>query len=213
MLVNLKSVLTSVLGPSVVLLLIAAVHADPPATQSAESAEIKEVRRAILDRDDAAPKMSLQDYRKTYFTQNDREAIFCDRQAHDAWEAGRTEEAVREKWGVAADAAFAHQCGFTSPEDDQVCHVKVDGDHAVISWDLKGTEPEELIKVDGQWLTDMHAMFERHLKENPDFDSMRFPIAKLFKDARADIDSGKFDDVDSFLADFKTKMEMPQVGN
>jgi hypothetical protein len=184
--------------------------ADVPATQPADSPEVKEVRKAILDRDDSAAKLSLEDFRKTYYTETDREAVYCDRVAHDGWEAGRVEQLVRDKWGSKADADFAHFCGFSSREDDQVCHISVDGDHAVVTWDIKAAPPESLIKINGRWLTDMHAMFEKHQKENPNFDAIHFPIARFFSSARADIDAGKYDDADAFMADFKAKLGNPE---
>jgi hypothetical protein len=191
-------------------LMVGPAFAQLPATQPADSPETKEVRQAILDRDDSAAKLSLEEFRKTYYTQTEREAVYCDRLAHDGWEAGKVEQRVRDKWGPKADADFAHFCGFSSREDDAVCHIQVDGDHAVLSWDIKGTAPESLVRINGRWFTDMHAMFEKHQKENPNFDAIHFPIARFFTSARTDIDAGKYDDADAFMADFKAKLGDPQ---
>ena len=198
-------------------LLVSSAYADEPATQPttqpADTAEVKVVRQQLLAWDNDIPKMSLEECRKTFYTQNDREAVYSDWAAHEGWEANKTEQAVRDKWGPEADAKFAHLIGYTSREDDAVCHIQVDGDHATISWDLKDMTPQKLIKVDGKWLNDMHAEFQDQLKLDPNMETDRRDTAKLMTQAREDIASGKFDDADSFIADFKNKFESPAPGN
>jgi len=52
-------------------------------------------------------------------------------------------------------------------------------------------------------------VFEQQLKNNPNLETERFSTGKLMKQAREDIDAGKFDDADSFIADLKTKLGTP----
>ena len=185
-----------------------------PATQPADSPAMKEVRQQLLDWDKQTGKMSLEEVRKTFHTENDREATYFDWVAHEAWEASKTELAVREKWGPEGDAKFLHVQGGTTVEDDQACDINVDGNHAIASWKIEGTTPLPMIKIDGHWLVDGHATFERLRKDDPNPETDKHDSAALMKQARQDIDSGKFDDVDSFIADFQKKATAaPEGGN
>jgi hypothetical protein len=188
-------------------------RADAPATMPADSPAEKEVRQQMIAWDNDMPKMSLEQCRKCYYTQTEREATYADWQAHENWEANKTEQAVRDKWGPDADAKFAHIAGYSSREDDAVCHIKVDGNKATGTWDLKDMTPEILIKIDGHWLIDQHSEFDDWLKTNPTMETDRRSTGKLMQQAREDIASGKFDDADAFIADFKNKWENPQPGN
>jgi hypothetical protein len=179
-----------------------------PSTQPADSPDVKEVRQQLLQWDADEAKMSLVDYRKTYHTENDREAEYADYLAHDTWETGKTEQAVRDKWGADADQQFCRLVGFSTREEDAVCAIKVDGNHATASWDnIKDMKPEKLIKVDGHWLTDVHAMWDDWIAEDPTMETDRRPTGKLMKQARDDISDGKFDDADSFVKDLQAKMQ------
>ena len=197
----------------------AALRADEPATQPAaapstqpaDTPEVKEVRQQMLEWDADIAKMSLADFRKTFHTENDREAEYADFLAHDTWEAGKTEQAVRDKWGADADQQFCRLVGFTTREEDAVCAIKVDGNHAVASWDnIKDAKPEKMIKVDGHWLSDVHAMWDDWIAENPNMETDKHPMGKLMKQARDDIADGKFDDADSFVKDLQTKFQAPE---
>jgi hypothetical protein len=191
----------------------AEVSATQPTTRLADSPQVQAVREQLLAWDRDYPKMSLEECRKTYYTQSDREAVYCDWEAHESWEANKTEQAVRDKWGPEADAKFAHIIGYTSREDDAVCHIQVEGDHAIISWDMKDMTPEKLVRVDGHWLIDMHSLFADRLKDDPNTETNRYSTGKMMARARQEIDSGKFDDADSFIADFKNKWDNPPPGN
>jgi len=201
----------AILQLPVLLLLMAfsAARAEPPATQPADSPQEKALREQLLKWDTDAPKMSLEAFRKTFHTENEREAVYTDWLAHEGWECNKTEQLIRDKWGPEADAKFAAFVGFSTLEQDRVCQIKVDGNHATVSWDIKDMKPEQFVKIDGQWYSDVHAMFDDWLKENPTMETDRRSTGKIMRTAREDIDSGKFDDVDSFLADFKTKWENP----
>jgi hypothetical protein len=187
--------------------------ADMPTTAPIDSPAEKEVRQQIIAWDNDMPKMSLAECRKCYYTQTDREAVYTDWQAHENWEANKTEQAVRDKWGPEADAKFAHVAGYSSREDDAVCHIKVDGNRATLTWDLKDMTPEILIKIDGHWLIDQHSEFADWLKTDPTMETDRRSTGKLMRQAREDIAGGKFDDADAFIADFKNKWENPQPEN
>jgi hypothetical protein len=191
--------------------------ANPPATQPAtpptDSPEAKEVRKQLLQLDADQAKMSLFDYRATFHTENDREAEYADYLAHDSWEGGKTEQAVRDKWGADADAQFCRLVGFTSREEDAVSEIKVDGDHATITWTIKGSTPQKVIKVNGRWLSDVHAMFDDWLAQDPNMESNKRSTIKVMQQARADIDAGKFDDADSFIKDLQQKLAAPADGN
>jgi hypothetical protein len=183
-----------------------------PSTQPADSADVKEVRQQMLEWDADLAKMSLADFRKTFHTENDREAEYADFLAHDTWEAGKTEQAVRDKWGADADQQFCRLVGFTTREEDATCTIKVDGNHAVASWDnIKDMKPEKMIKVDGHWQSDVHAMWDDWIAENPNMETDKNPIGKKMKQARDDIAAGKFDDADSFVGDLKAKMQAPDA--
>jgi hypothetical protein len=191
-----------------------AVHADEqPTTQSADLPAVKEVRDKIVEWDKTYPTMSLEDVRKTFHTENDREAKYYDWMAHETWEGSKTEKAVRDKWGSDADAKYMHPQGGSTIEDDQVCTIKVDGDHAVASWKIENSQPLSMIKIDGHWLVDGHTMFEQGIKDNPNMDENTPSTARLMKKAREDIEAGKFDDADSFIADFQKNAGTPPGGN
>jgi hypothetical protein len=187
------------------------VHADPTATQPttlpADTPAVAELRQQLLDWDVNTPKMSLEEFRKTFHTENEREATYCDFLAIDNLETLKTEQAVRDKWGPAADAKFAHMTGMSTAEDDRVCHISVDGNHATVSWDLDGMKPEKFIKLDGHWLADNHTMFADWLKDDPTMETDKNPTGKLMKQVRSDIAADKYDDADGFIADFKKKWE------
>jgi hypothetical protein len=208
---QLKNSVRVFIAAGLVMAAAAAVHADAPATQPvgspADSPDVKAIRDQLLKWDKEAADMSLEDMRKTYHTENDREAKYLDFVAHETWEACKTEKAVREKWGADADAKFSHSIGMSTFEDDQKADIKIDGDHATVTWSYKESTPLSMIKVDGHWLNDAHAMFEAGLKEDPNIESEKHSQAKLMKQARDDISAGKFDDADAFIADFKTKLE------
>jgi hypothetical protein len=199
--------------PIFLLAFVLSAHADVPATQPTtkpvDTPEVKVVRDTLLQWDKDEGKMSLEQVRKLYHTDNDREAVYMDWLAHENWEEGKTEQAIRDKWGNAAAAQFAHLQDGSTFEDDQVCDIKVDDDRAVATWNIKDFTPLPMIRVDGKWLVDGHAMFEQGLKGNPKMETDRQSTGKLMKSARDDIEQGKFDDADSFLADFKKKLGEP----
>jgi hypothetical protein len=199
--------------PILVIAFALSARADMQATQPTilpvDTPEVKAVRDSLLQWDKDEGKMSLEEVRKLYHTDNDREAVYMDWLAHENWEEGKTEQAIRDKWGSAAAAEFAHLQDGSTYEDDQVCDIKVDGDRAVASWNIKDSTPLPMIKVDGKWFVDGHAMFEQGLKDNPNMETDRQSTGKLMKSARDDIEQGKFDDADSFLADFKKKLTSP----
>lgn len=186
----------------------------PAATQPAapDSPEVKAVRDQLLKWDADVATMSLADFRKTFHTENDREAQYTDFLAHEDWEFAKTEQAVRDKWGADADAQFCRVMGgSTDREDDQICHIKVNGDHAVATWDIKDMKPEKFIKVDGQWLEDVHAMWDDWLADDPNMEINRRPLGKLMQQMRADLADGKYDDADAFNKDLQTRLN--QEGN
>jgi hypothetical protein len=185
-------------------------HADAPV----DTPEVKAVRDLLLDWDKNDPKMSLEEARKCYHTTNDKEATFFDYIAHENWEEAKLQQAVRDKWGAQAEAKFAHYQGGSTLEDDQICQIKVDGDHATVTWpDIKDATPLQLIKVDGKWLVDGHALYEEAVKDDPTKAPAQPANAKLYKQAAADIVAGKFDDVDEFISDFKAKSAASTDGN
>jgi hypothetical protein len=188
-----------------------AAPAAAPSTRPVDTADVKEVRTQMLAWDTDIAKMSLEDFRKTFHTENDREAEYADFLAHDTWETGKTEQAVRDKWGAEADAQFCRLVGFTSREEDQVCEIKVDGDHAVASWTIKDMKPEKMIKVNGKWLCDVHALWDEWIAENPNMETEKRPLGKVMKDARSDIADGKYDDADSFVKDVQAKIQAAQA--
>jgi hypothetical protein len=103
--------------------------------------------------------------------------------------------------------------GADTIEDDQSAKITVEGDHATVTFKPKEIQATSLIKVDGKWLIDMHAMFTQFLKQNPDLDTNNLQTAKLMKQTATDIKDGKFDDADSFFADFKAKYDALTGGN
>jgi predicted RNA-binding protein Jag len=179
----------------------------------ADNAMQKEVRDRMLDWDDNAFKLSLVDFRKTFYTENEREATYADYLAHDQWEVLKTEMAIRQKWGAEADAQFASMMGFTTREQDLAAHIEVTDNHAVITWDIKDSRPDKMIKVDGKWLDDVHALWDQMLADDPNFETNHVTNAPLMKQIRADIADGKYDDADSCIKDIKTKLENPNPGN
>ena len=53
-----------------------------------------------------------------------------------------------DKWGVDAEAKFAHLLSASTIDDDKQCTIKMDGDHATASWDnIPGSSPLSLVKV------------------------------------------------------------------
>ena len=222
---NARKVLSFIMRMTIVILLGANLLtgtaipalADPPASQPAtaptDAAEIKTIRNTLVDWDTNSAKMSLAEMRQTYHTENDREAVYADWLAHESWEAAKTEQAVRDKWGADGDTQFARAIGGSTREEDQVCDVKIDGNHATVSWNIKEMKPQSLIKVDGHWLTDLHAMFDGWLKDDPNMETDHRPTGKLMKQAVEDINADKFDDVESFVKDFQTKLQSPTEGN
>lgn len=189
----------------------------PPATQPttqpvADTAAQKEVRDRMLDWDTNAFKLSLVDFRKTFHTENEREATYADYLAHDQWEVLKTEMMIRDKWGPEGDQQFASLMGFTTKEQDLAAHIEIDGNHATITWDIKDSRPDKMIKVNGVWLDDVHALWDDMQAENPNFETEHPNSAPLMKQVRADIKDGKYDDADSCIKDIKTKLENP-AGN
>jgi hypothetical protein len=172
----------------------------------------KEVRDAMLNWDDNASKLSLADFRKTFHTENEREAVYADYAAHHEWEVLKTEMVIRQKWGPEADAQFAELMGFTTREQDLSAHIEVNGDHAVITWDIKDSHPDHMIKVDGKWQDDIHGLWDDMVADNPNFETEHPATNPLMKQIRADIADGKYDDADSCIKDVKTKLENP-TGN
>lgn len=194
---------------SLIVALSAASALLPPnarADAPADNPEVKAVRDVLLDWDKNDAKWSLEQERKCYHTENDKEATYLDFVAHENWEEAKLQQAVRDKWGAEAEAKFAHFLTASTLEDDQVCEIKVDGDHATVTWaDIKDSTPLAMIKVDGKWLVDGHAMYQEATKDDATKAPDMHPTGKVMKQAVADIAAGKFDDVDEFMADFKTK--------
>jgi hypothetical protein len=185
-----------------------------PAAAPVDSPEVKEVRDQLIDWDKNDAKMTLEQERKCYHTDNDKEAQFMDFVAHENWEESKTQQAVRDKWGPEAEAKFAHLLSGSTIEDDQVCDIKVDGNHAVATWsNIKDSTPLTLVKIDGKWLVDGHAMYEEAVKDDPAKAPEQHGTARIMKQATADIADGKFDDADGFLSDFKAKLGQSQDGN
>jgi hypothetical protein len=189
--------------------------ADPPATQpgtqpgkpDADSPEVKAVRDQLVQWDKTQATNTLEQERKTYHTENDKEAQYLDFVAHDNWEEGKAQKAVRDKWGPDVEAKFAHIIGASTQEDDAVCGITVDGNSATATWDnIKGATPLKLIKVDGHWLVDGHALYAEAVKDDPNSPPVENPSGPMMKQVVKDIADGKFDDADSFLADFKAKL-------
>lgn len=118
----------------------------------------------------------------------------------------KTEQEVHNKWGPDADTQFCRVVESTTREEDQACDLKVDGDHAVATWNIKGIQPEKLIKVDGHWMSDIHGMWNDWIAQNPSMESDKHPLGPTMKQARTEIEDGKFDDVDSFVRDLRMKM-------
>jgi hypothetical protein len=184
-----------------------------PTTAPVDSPDAVAVRQQLTDWDKSGATISLADLRKFYHTTTDREASFMDRIAHENWEECKTERAILSTWGLDAQKQFAHLLGDSILQDDEVCKVKVDGEHAVVSWDIKEIADLPMIKIGSHWFADGHVLFEDAIKDDPDVETNRHSDLKLVKQARADITSGKFDDFDSFFADFKQKMDAPTGGN
>ena len=186
--------------------------ADAPATQPAaangDSPEVKIVRDTIIDWDKTVFKHTLEQERKLYHTSDEKEAKFMDFVAHENWEESKTQEIVRQKWGAEAETNFAHFFAGSTMADDKVCKIKVDGDHATISWDnIKDSTPLQLVKVDGHWLVDGHAMYEEATKDDPTKEPDQPPTAKLMKQFADDIKAGKYEDADAFMDDLKSKLK------
>jgi len=195
------------------------LRADAPATKpvaaadNGDSPEVKVVRDTLLDWDKNTFKHTLEQERKLYHTTNDREASFMDFVAHENWEESKTQEVVRQKWGAEAEAEFAHFLAGSTLEDDRNCKIKVDGDHATVTWEnIKDSTPLHLIKVDGHWLVDGHAMYEEATKDDPTKEPDQIPTVKLMKQFAEDIKAGKYDDADAFMDDVKSKFK-PGDGN
>ena len=128
------------------------------------------------------------------------------------WEEGKTQFAVRSKWGPKTEAEFAHANSTDTIEDDQTAEIKVDGNTAVVIFTTKEISPTSLIKVDGHWLVDIHAMFDLVIKDDPQGDKDHVSTGKLMKQLRADIAAGKFDDADSFINDFQARLKARLTG-
>jgi hypothetical protein len=199
--------LSTVLTVPTVFTAAGSARADAPATQPSDAPEVKAIRDQLLDWDKKAPTMSLEETRKEFHSDNDKEARYLDFMAHESWEAAKTQQAVRDKWGAEAETRFAHLLGSSTAEDDQVCTIKVDGDHATVSWDnIKNSSPVAMIKVDGHWFADGHALYAQATADNPNQEPEQHPMGKVMKQAREDLTAGKFDDADAFIADFKSKI-------
>ena len=191
------------------------LRADAPATKPAavadngDTPEVKVVRDTLLDWDKNMFKHSLEEERKLYHTTNDKEATFMDSVAHQNWEESKTQEAVRQKWGAEAEANFAHFLQGSTLADDKVSKISVDGDHATVTWEkIEGSTPLPLIKVDGHWLVDGHAMYEEATKDDPTKEPEMPPTVKLMKQFADDIKAGKFEDADAFMDEFKSKLKL-----
>jgi hypothetical protein len=186
---------------------------DAPTSQPADSPEVKNLRQQLVDWNTQAATMSLADLRKVIHTENDREAVYCDWMAHEMWEESKTQAAVRKKWGPDAEAKFAHANNTDTIEDDQTASIKIDGDRAVVTFGAKEILPTSVVRIDGRWLIDMHAMFDVILKDNPNGDKDHISTGKLMQQAAADIAADKFDDADAFMKDFQAKMQALTGGN
>ena len=199
--------------------------ADPPATRPAaisstqaaardDTPEVKAIREVLIGWDKTTPKNSLEDERNSYHCDNQKEARFMDFLARENLEESRVQQAVRDKWGVEAEAKFAHFLGGTTLEDDRVCTIKIDGEHAQVNWDtISEGSPLPLIKVDSHWLVDVHALYAQAVKDDPTSEPQTHSAARVMKQAMADIVSAKFDGFDSFFDDFKGKYGSLPDGN
>jgi hypothetical protein len=188
----------------------ARARADAPA----DTPEVKTLRDLLLDWDKNDAKWSLEQERKCYHTTTDKEATYLDYIAHENWEEAKLQQAVRDKWGADAEAKFAHFLSASTLEDDQVCEIKIDGDNATVTWaNIKDSTPLKMVKVDGHWLVDGHALYEEAVKEDPTKAPNQPPMGKIMKQSAADIAAGKFDDIDEFMSDFKAKYTADPDGN
>jgi hypothetical protein len=194
------------LGAAVFLFWNGTTRAEDPTTApagEADKAAVKQIRESLEHWNKACADWSLADVRKIYHTENEREATYADYVAHECWEDAKTQKLVRDKWGAEAEAKFAHIFGTDTLEDDLSADITVNGDHATVQWKTKDIQRTPMIKIDGNWVIDIHPIFQDALKNNPHVDENPLTTGKLMKQAATDIKDGKFDDADSFLADFK----------
>ena len=198
----------------VCLILSVTTRADPPATQPAaapatapaDTSEGKAVRQTLLGWDRNDGKETLQDFRKEVYTRDEKEDGFIDHVCHESWEHSKLQLAVRNKWGLQAEAKFEHYLGGATLEEDQVCCIQVDGDHAVLTWDdLPNSVPEHLIRIDGHWLVDGHVIYEDAVKARGSAPLMERHSAKLSEQMISDIAADRFDDFSEFYAEFRAK--------
>jgi hypothetical protein len=189
-------------------------HADTPTTAPiADTPAVKELRDTLIQWNTVCSTWTEADYRKLYYTANPKESAHTDYEARQDWEQGKTQQLIREKWGPLIEARFAHAYSTDTIEDDQTAQITVNGDHATIVWQEKVIEKTQMIKVDGHWLMDMHATFDRDLVEDPEPEKDGEKMENLMKQCAADIAVGTFKDPNAFIRDFEKKYDLLMDGD
>ena len=172
----------------------------------ADTPAVKEIRDTLIEWNKLGSTWAEADYRKKlYYTANAKESTHTDYEARQDWEQGKAQILIRDKWGPAIEARFAHAYSTDTIEDDQTAQITVNGDHATIVWQERVIEKTAMIKVDGYWLMDMHATFDRDLLEDPEPEKDGAQMEALMKQCAADVTAGTFKDPNAFIRDFEKK--------
>jgi hypothetical protein len=179
----------------------------PTTAPSADTPDVKELRDTLIGWNKVCSTWTEADYRKLYYTTSAKESTHTDYEARQDWEQGKAQQLVRDKWGPIIEARFAHAYSTDTIEDDQTAQITIDGDHATIVWQEKVIEKTKMIKVDGHWLMDMHATFDRDLLEDPEPDKDGMKMESLMRQCAADIAAGTFKTANAFISDFEKKYD------
>jgi hypothetical protein len=89
-----------------------------------------------------------------FTTRDDQERKVADVLANYSLAIARTEAAVRQKWGPAADDEFVHALGEKTDADIDQAEIEVHEDHAVVIFKGDDASPMVLVRLDGHWKVD-----------------------------------------------------------
>jgi hypothetical protein len=179
--------------------------AGPTSAPVADAPGVHELRDTLVKWNTDCASWTEPEFRKLYHTVNPREATLTDFQARDDYEQSKTQKLIRDKWGPAAEARFAHLYLTDTAEDDQTADITITGDHALIIWKVQDIEKTHMIKTAGRWLMNVHPTFEQELAADPNPKEDDVKIESLMRQATADITAGKYKTATAFLADFEPK--------
>jgi hypothetical protein len=121
-------------------------------------------------------------------------------------------EHARAKFGPVVEMAVAHATYSDCRDDDKSATIKIDGDHATVTFKSDNITQLLMVKEDGRWKVDL-AGYEKLYGANSSIrdmlDETRQSTA-IMKQADADLAQGKYDSGFALITDLTNKLNAVQ---